>query len=253
MDDQVKEQLTKQTSGRTVQRVRHEIKFREVAVSRIRQTGTNMLSITFKGEALSDFVSLSFDDHIKFVFPDTTGESVRRDYTPTEYDKQRNELTLEFALHAEGAATDWARRAREGAEAVIAGPRGSMIIPVDYDWHLLVGDLSALPAITRRLKELPKGTRAMAIIEAAHVGDVREFDTAADVQVKWVASGAEALEAVRELAWPEGEGYIWGAGESVTMTQLRALLVNEKQHPKDAMRVSAYWKRGASDFHEKLD
>lgn len=241
-----------QNQRREVQRVRHEIKMREVVVSRIRQTGTNMLSITFKGPALEDFVSMSFDDHIKFIFPDATGESIRRDYTPTAHDPQRGELTVEFALHAEGAATDWARRANVGAPAVIAGPRGSMIVPMDYDWHLLVGDLSALPAITRRLGELPAGTRVTAIIEINHMGDMREFETAANVDVKWVSSGAEALDAVRQLQWPAGEGYVWGGGEASTMKQLRELMV-EKQHPKDAMRISAYWKPGASDFHEKLD
>jgi len=37
------------------------------------------------------------------------------------------------------------------------------------------------------------------------------------------------------------------------MKAVRAVMAEEKQHPKEAMRVSAYWKRGASDFHEKLD
>ncbi|MFJ3044539.1 siderophore-interacting protein [Herbaspirillum chlorophenolicum] len=241
------------TTSRAVQRVRHDVKFRDVTVSNIRQTGTNMLSITFRGEALSDFVSLSFDDHVKFVFPDANGVPVRRDYTPTDYDKQRNEVTLEFALHAEGAATDWARRAKVGMATVIAGPRGSMIIPANYDWHLLVGDLSSLPAINRRLKELPAGTRVQAVIEIAHMGDIRQFDSQAQADVKWVTSGAEALADIRALQLPAGEGYVWGAGEAATMAQLRTLLLNEKQHPKDAMRISAYWKRGASDFHEKLD
>ncbi|EJM95610.1 siderophore-interacting protein [Herbaspirillum sp. YR522] len=244
---------TSPSTSREVRRVRHELKLREVTVARIRQTGTNMLSITFKGDALHDFVSLSYDDHIKFVFPDGNGESIRRDYTPTEHDPQRGELTLEFALHAEGAATDWARRATEGMPAVIAGPRGSMIVPDDYDWYVLAGDLSALPAITRRLKEIPAGTRVTAVIEIAHLGDMRQFDTRAELDVKWVANGDELLAAVRALDLSSGEGYVWGGGEAATMTRLRTVLLDEKQHPKGAMRVSAYWKPGASDFHEKLD
>lgn len=241
------------TTPRTVQRIRHEVKFRDVKVAATRQTGANMLSITFRGEDLKDFVSMSFDDHIKFVFPDAAGEQVRRDYTPTGHDPQRGELTLEFALHAEGAATDWARQAKVGMDAVIAGPRGSMVVPLDYDWHLLIGDLSALPAITRRLKEFGPGAKVSVIAEIAHVGDLREFDTQAEVDVKWVASDEELLTAVRALPLPAGEGYIWAAGEAATMKTLRAVLAEEKAHPKEAMRVSAYWKRGASDFHEKLD
>ncbi|AKZ64242.1 FAD-binding protein [Herbaspirillum hiltneri N3] len=238
--------------SREVQRVRYELKFREVKVAAIRATGANMLSVTFHGDALEDFTSLSFDDHIKFVFQDAAGVQVRRDYTPIGHDAQRKELTLEFALHAEGAATDWARQAKVGMDAVIAGPRGSMVVPVDYDWHFLAGDLSSLPAITRRLGELPAGAKVMAVIEAPE-GDVRRFETRTDLDVKWVRSGEELLAAVRTLTLPAGEGYVWAAGEAVVMKALRVVLAEEKQHPKEAMRVSAYWKRGASDFHEKLD
>ncbi|MFJ9451573.1 MULTISPECIES: siderophore-interacting protein [unclassified Herbaspirillum] len=238
--------------SREVQRVRYEIKLRDVKVAAVRATGANMLSVTFHGDALEDFTSLSFDDHIKFVFPDASGASVRRDYTPIGHDAQRKELVLEFALHAEGAATDWARQAKVGMDAVIAGPRGSMVVPLDYDWHVLAGDLSSLPAITRRLQELPAGAKVFAIIEASD-GDIRQFDTQADLDVTWVRSGEELLAAVRALTLPAGEGYVWAAGEAVVMKAVRAVLAEEKQHPKEAMRVSAYWKRGASDFHEKLD
>jgi NADPH-dependent ferric siderophore reductase len=237
---------------REVQRVRYELKFRDVKVAAVRATGANMLSVTFQGDALEDFTSLSFDDHIKFVFPDASGVSVRRDYTPIGHDAHRKELVLEFALHAEGAATDWARQAKVGMDAVIAGPRGSMVVPLDYDWHLLAGDLSSLPAITRRLQELPAGAKVFAIIEASD-GDIRQFDTQADLDVKWVHSGDELLAAVRALTLPAGEGYVWAAGEAIVMKTVRAVLAEEKRHPKEAMRVSAYWKRGASDFHEKLD
>lgn len=241
------------SSPRAVQRIRHELKIRDVKVSQITQTGANMLKLTFSGDVLKDFVSLSFDDHIKFIFSDGAPEPHKRDYTPVDHDAQRGELSLEFALHAEGAATDWARAARIGSQAVIAGPRGSMIIPVDYDWHLLIGDLSALPAITRRLKELPAGTRAQVLVEISDPADMRQFDSAAELDVRWVRDPAELFAQVRALSLPAGEGYTWAAGEGNTMKQLRAILVEEKGIAKDNLRVAAYWKQGASDFHERLD
>lgn len=103
-----------------------------------------------------DFVSLSFDDHIKFMLDgdgdgDGPGaEPVRRDYTPRHHDAAARELTLEFALHGEGSAAQGAAQATVGQRAVIGGPRASFIIPLDCDWHLLVGDETALPAIHRR-------------------------------------------------------------------------------------------------------
>jgi len=74
----------------------------------------------------------------------------------------------------------------------------------------------------------------------------------ASLQLQWVADGAALVAAVQALQLPAGEGYAWGGGEAATMARVRDVLVKDKQHPRDAMRISAYWKRGASDFHEDL-
>ena len=48
----------------TIERVRHDLKMREVTVARINRVSPGFASITFHGEALADFTSLSFDDQI---------------------------------------------------------------------------------------------------------------------------------------------------------------------------------------------
>ncbi|WP_077038138.1 siderophore-interacting protein [Pelomonas sp. KK5] len=233
---------------RRVQRVRHELHRREVEVVRIEPIGPHFLAITFFAESLRGFVSESFDDHVKFFVND----DARRDYTPRRFDRERGELTIEFALHGHGPASDWARTAVVGQRAVIGGPRGSMIIPMDYDWHLLVGDGSALPAIHRRLEELPAGAKVFAIIHEPEAADRRTMASRADVALQWVSSNEELVEAVRALALPAGEGYAWCAGEAATMTRLRGVLLQEKGQPKEALKVAVYWKPGAADFHETL-
>jgi NADPH-dependent ferric siderophore reductase len=240
-----------QQNRRSVQRVRHELHIRDVAVARIAPLGDSFLSITFQGEALAQFTSLSFDDHVKFMF-DVDGEQVRRDFTPLHYDAGKRELTLEFALHEDGASSNWARAASVGQRAIIGGPRGSMVIPQDYDWHLLAGDRSALPAIRRRLAELPAGTKVVAVIHAGGA-DRLPLDTQADLEVRWVASDAALVGALRAFALPAGDGFAWFAGEAATAKAVRALLLEEKGVPKEAMRVSAYWKQGVADHHENLE
>ena len=240
--------------ARRVQRVRHELHRRDVEVVRVEPLGPHFVSVTFHAESLAGFRSDSFDDHVKFMVDDgTTGEMARRDYTPRRFDPARRELTIEFALHGDGPAANWARHARVGQRAIIGGPRGSMIIPTDYDWHLLVGDDSALPAISRRLEELPAGSHAIVIAQAAEVADRREFDSAATMQVQWVENGEAMEQALRQLALPAGEGYAWCAGEAAVMARLRDVLLAEKKHPKEAMKVGVYWKPGALDFHETLE
>ena len=241
-----------QQNRRQVQRVRHELRMREVTVASVTPIGAHFLAVTFQGEALADFVSLSFDDHVKFMFDGEDGVQVRRDYTPRRFDPDTRALTIEFALHGEGAASNWARRVKPGQRAIVGGPRGSMIVPMEFDWYLLAGDSTALPAMRRRLEELPAGSRVI-VVAAAGAGDRLPFDGAAQAEVHWVGDDDALVERVRALALPEGAGFAWGAGEAGAMRRLRAVLAEEKGIAKDAMRVSAYWKQGVADHHENLE
>ena len=239
---------------RRVERVRHEIKRREVRVAAVEGLGPHVRRITLRGEALADFVSASFDDHVKLIFDAPAGaEPARRDYTPRRFDNAARELVIEFALHGAGPAAEWARQAVVGAPLTVAGPKGSLIIPLDYDWHLFVADATGLPAIARRLEELPAGARALLILNVPEAADRPALASRADVDLRWVASDDEMLAAARALALPPGEGYAWCAGEARTMAALRAILVQEKGHPATAIRAAEYWKRGASAHHENLE
>lgn len=244
--------MTLATPVRRVQRVRHELLRRDVRVHRIDSSSPGFLSITFAGESLRSFVSLSFDDHIKLIIRDRDGNTAMRDFTPLHFDTARGELTLEFALHAHGPACDWARQARVGDEATIGGPKGSMIIPIDYEWHLLAGDASALPAIRRRLQELPEGSKALVLAQIPDASDRMLPTTRSEAQVQWVANAQEFMDALRHMALPAGEGFVWCAGEASVMAQARDVLLGERQLPREASRISAYWKAGATDFHETL-
>jgi len=235
----------------TIERVRHDLKLREVTVARIDRVSPGFASITFQGEALADFTSLSFDDHVKFMFNDANGEQVRRDYTPRRVDTDAREIDIEFALHGHGGAAEWARNATIGQRAIIGGPRGSMILPLAMEWHLLIGDDSALPAVTRRLEELPAGARVVAVL-LVDAADRRALVTRADARIHWVDSDDALLQVLKDLPLQPGAGLAWGGGEAALMARVRQVLV-ETGMPRQAAKVSAYWKRGVADHHERLD
>jgi NADPH-dependent ferric siderophore reductase len=235
---------------RRVQRVRHELRRRNVHIHSIERLDDGFVSITFHGEDLVDFNSASFDDHIKFIFTNAAGETVMRDYTPRHFDTAKRELTIEFALHGHGQASDWAAAAKLGMPATIGGPRGSMIIPMDYDWHLLIGDSSALPAITRRLEELPSNSQVHVMLLLDAAAQPRTLPGMAKIQ--HFDDSEKLLASVQALSLPAGEGFAWAAGEASLMKRIRKELAVEKGHPKEAMRVAAYWRHGAEGFHEEL-
>lgn len=244
--------MTPSPTLRRVERVRHELRRRELQVCEVQPLGPRFVAVSFTGEALDDFVSLSFDDHVKFLFTAAGGDTIGRDYTPRRFDRQRRRLTIEFALHGHGPAADWARMARVGQPVVVGGPRGSMIVPVDYDWHLLAGDSSALPAIHRRLDELPSTTRAVVLLQAGD-DDRRPLASAAALDVHWLPDADAWAAALRSLQRPPGEGYVWCAGEASLMARARQIVLTDWRHPREHMRVAAYWKRGAAAHHERLD
>jgi NADPH-dependent ferric siderophore reductase len=235
-----------------VQRVRHELKRRDLTVLRVTDLSPHFKRITFGGESLADFHSASFDDHVKFMLDADGPAPVRRDYTPRSFDAAACELTIEFALHDNGAVTTWAAQAQPGQRVTVGGPKGSFIVPTDFAWHVLVGDETALPAIARRLEELPAGVMALVCIQVKDPADRRELRSAATVSVQWVDSAEALLAAARAMAIPAGDGYAWAAGEASTMASVRRVWVDEKGLDRRALRVAAYWKRGAAAHHENL-
>jgi len=242
--------MTFLTQPRRIERFRFELRRRATRVEHITTVSPSFVRVALAGEDLRDFRSLSFDDHVKLGFPGQ-GAIVLRDFTPRAFDAQAGRLDIEFALHDHGPATAWARAAGPGDELMVGGPRGSMVIPMDYDWHLLAGDASALPAIARRLEELPAGARALVLVEVPDAADQRPLATSAQAEVRWFGATADWLAALEALALPAGEGFAWCAGEAQAMKSARALLADRHGLPREAMKVAAYWKRGEAGFHHE--
>ncbi|WP_339519099.1 siderophore-interacting protein [Pseudomonas proteolytica] len=248
-----------------IHRVSHEIKRRRLEVLRVVDITPRMRRITLGGEQLAGFISLGSDDHIKLLFAQNAAEqaalesptfSVKgegpqpamRDYTPRRIDLSRGELDIDFVLHGDGPASTWAEQAKPGQHLHIAGPRGSMIVPDIFDSYLLVGDETAIPAIARRLEELPAGRKALVVIEIADEHEKQALDSAADVQVTWVVRGQdELLGTLRDLQVPEGSLYAWVATETKLSRQVRRVLLDEHKLNDEFVKAVGYWRAQGSD------
>lgn len=244
--------MTDNASTSRVQLIKHEIKRRTLDVVNVEQISPNFKRITLTGESLADFISASFDDHLKFIVNPDAAEPAMRDYTPRSYDNDKRELVIEFAMHGEGPANDWAENVKAGDRAFIAGPRGSRVIPMDYQWQLMLGDETAFPAISRRLEELPAGARVTVVALAEHADDRREFTTQADAEIIWVESAEQLIAWASQHQLAAGEGFVWCAAEASIIKALRNIFVEEKGHDINALRTSAYWKKRTAAFHEEV-
>ena len=241
-----------------IHRVSHEIKRRKLEVLRVTEITPLMRRITLHGPELNGFISLGTDDHVKLLFAQTPEEQATlenfgpgaegprptmRDYTPRRYDAATGELDIDFVLHGEGPAATWAAQAQPGQLLHIAGPRGSMIVPDMFDSYLLIGDETALPAIARRLEELPANRAALVVVEIANPDEQQVFQSAAQVDVIWIVRGEQDLvQVTRKLEMPEGRLYAWVATESGLSRKVRAVLLNEFGLDEAAVKAAGYWR-----------
>lgn len=241
-------------------RVRHDIVRRQLTVRTVQRLTPRMLRIALEGAELAGFHSAAPDDHIKLILTGADGETQMRDYTPRRFDAAAGVLEIDFAVHEGGPANDWALAAEVGTRVEIAGPRGSLIVPQDFDWWLLVGDETALPAIGRRLEELDAKTPVTVLAAVTGPDEQQDFSTAAALTTHWVHRPAEAaadpaplLAALEALALPPGDGFVWIAAEAAVARALRTHMLEVRRHPLGWMKASGYWQQGEADAHAKLD
>jgi NADPH-dependent ferric siderophore reductase len=245
----------------TIVRVRHELRRRMLSVSSTELLTPRMLRLGFTSPDLHDFVSAAHDDHIKLFFPDNDADRQKpcmRDFTPRRFDRNSRTLFIDFALHEAGPATRWAESARVGDVLEIGGPKGSNVVPDGFDWYLLIGDETALPAIGRRVEEL-RADVPVATFVLTQAGETYDVHTKAAWTPHWIARNASSDDssllraALAGHALPKGEGFVWIAAEASIARDVRRYIIDDLGHPRQWTKAAGYWKRGQADAHEKIE
>jgi NADPH-dependent ferric siderophore reductase len=179
---------------------------------------------------------------------------VRRRYTVRHWDDATRELTLDFVVHGdEGVAGPWAAAARPGDALVFTGPSGDYSPDPDADWHLMVGDESALPAIAASATAVPAGTPLVVRLVVDGPEHEVPLDTDAALDLQWLHRKGEPADqdllpdAVRDLAFPRGRVHAFVHGEAGEIRQVRRHLLGERGVPRADVSVSAYWRRFMTD------
>ncbi|MCX4678852.1 siderophore-interacting protein [Streptomyces sp. NBC_01433] len=262
-------------AGRHAEKVGYPIGIRETEVVRTAMVGSGLLRVTLGGAGTEGFEAHAPDEHVKLIFPDPDGSLrlpepngamlrwprpalISREYTVRRYDPVAGEIDIDIAPHDGGLASDWALAARPGSVMHIAGPPGGLIVPYAYDRYLLAGDITALPAIARRLEELPRSAKGWAFVEVADAAQEIALSAPEGVEVRWLHRGGlpagtgDALaRAVMSVTVPECERvYVWAAGEAGQIKPLRRWVRDELCLGKTDSDISGYWKRGVADFDE---
>ena len=169
---------------------------------------------------------------IELVLGDETGRKVKRRYTIRQFRDGSREIDVDALLHGHGGpGAQWAATASAGDHVQFFGPRGKLELR-DADWHLFVGDESAVPAFAALIEALPVTQRAVALVEVGDASDEIGVERAhGELAVRWLHRGdvppgtPDLLAgAIDELQTPSGTGRAYLLGESRAVVSLRSHL-----------------------------
>lgn len=221
----------------------------------------SMIRVRFSGPGLDDFESTGVpDERLRLLFGSSEDSPVRS-YTVRAFDPSGPFLDVDFVVHDGGVAADWALRAVPGDRLMVSEAKGWYAPPADTCWQLLVADMTALPALTRAVEQLPQTARAFVIAAVPDSADEQVVSTLGQVSYEWLhteRSGARAPaetlslpDAVRAFSLPEGPGYVWAACESSEARSIRRYFHRENDWSPDRFEIKGYWRRDKERWQQR--
>jgi NADPH-dependent ferric siderophore reductase len=215
----------------------------------------HMTRIRFHGRDLNELEWKRGQDLVLEI-PATAGVA-RRHYTIRNLDPVARTIDVDFVLHGDGMTAAWLAGTDTGAELIAVGPRGHTYVR-QADWHLFVGDETAVPAIFAMMEGLPSGARAQAVLEIGSDEDKIAFRAQAHVVIEWVSrNGASAgpsrllYDRVERFRFPAGEGHAYVIGETANVRAIRHRLI-ERGLARNRIAAEGYWRRGRVGGHDHV-
>lgn len=238
----------------------------------------HMVRVTFAGDDLARLPAHGFDQWFRLFLPRPEGETdfgavpeqfgvagylkyltaksgtrpPFRNYTIRAHRPEERELDVDFVAHGDtGIAGPWAQRAEAGERVVLLDQGRGFDPRKDASSTLLVGDESALPAIAGILRDLPRDSSGLALVEIPGEDDAQPLQAPPGFEVHWLPRsdphdrpGVLALEALRAFIPADPAGlHAYLAGEQALVAEGRRHLVAAGV-PKDRIVFTGYWKVG---------
>jgi len=144
--------------------------------------------------------------------------------------------------------------AQAGDLVGILGPAANGPKPAKF--HVLAGDETALPGISRILESLPPETEGHAFLEVDTEADELRLKCPPRVSVHWLhRNGARPgtttllADALRSVSWPgnQEEAFFWGGCEHEAFSAIYRHLRKDVKLPKERFVFYSHWHKSLSE------
>ena len=212
-----------------------------------------MIEVALRGNALA-LAGVPGND-VMIRLSDARGRLVSRRYSVRDVDAEKDELTLWVTVDHEGPGSTWVQSAQPGDEIDVIGPRGKIPLDPLADWHLFMGDISALAAAYRMASSIDVPGRAIFIIEIDAPDDAlaTTFDEGLGVTGIFVErrgrdlnDAAGLLSGLAAFELPPDLGHVYLFGEFHVVRTLVTAVTDRGVAPEQISH-KPYWRSGLSN------
>ncbi|MPS30757.1 MULTISPECIES: siderophore-interacting protein [unclassified Salinivibrio] len=226
----------------------------------------NMQRLTLQSDAFAGFPTECEGGYIKLLF-DKAGSTdlsglaegerpVMRTYTIRRFMPDQQQIEVDMVRHQIeqadcGFAARWALNAQVGDTINIAGPGTIAPINRDADWFFMAADMTALPALSAKIKTLPRDAKGYAVVQLDAEEDAQPLDAPAGMEIIWLTTPTLA-ETVKAQPWLAGQVSVWCACEFESMRALRQYFRNDRDVEREFIYISSYWKNGVTEEGHKV-
>ena len=166
-----------------------------------------------------------------------------KSYTPARVNTEEGWMDIVFFLHGNGGASEWAQNATVGLNTAFVGPTKSMPqVEGEPAWALFLGDETTIGLATALLESLPTSVPVDGVIELdeTDAGALRALGLHLGVALRKAKHGQSLLTWLADTDLPSGNGVIWLSGEAMTVSELKALLI-ERGIERSQLKIKPYW------------
>ncbi|MEJ2764335.1 siderophore-interacting protein [Photobacterium sp. MCCC 1A19761] len=249
-----------------------------LTVKHIQDITPNYRRICCTSPALAHYPTCSQGAHIKLMLPqpgqqepvmpemtdkgpkwaDPTQKPILRTFSIRDLRREQHEIDIDVAMHGDlGPASRFAQHAKPGDKVAISLPGGPhpMLKPATH--YYMAGDLTAVPALSAMLEEMPADSQGYVAIQVGDAQDIQDLPHPAGVEVRWFVGGSDnhqtLIDSVIAQSPTSDNSYFWFAGEEQIVVGLRKHVRRHLDVDRKLVYAVPYWRYGKDEeaYHQQ--